>query len=127
MAKVLVIDDVQMMRLYLRRCLEKAGHEVEDWMPLSAMDIPDRIKAVAPDLLLTDYSMAGCNGATVARMAKKADPELPVIVLSAFVDEVVKLGLHKAGVRRILSKPIKPEALLLEIQAVLEGVAAVGV
>jgi CheY-like chemotaxis protein len=127
MAKVLVIDDVQMMRLYLRRCLEKGGYEVEDWMPLSAMEIPERIKASAPDLILTDYSMAGCNGATVARMAKKANPELPVVVLSAFMTEDMESGLLKAGVRRVLTKPITPQALVLAVQETLESALPVGV
>jgi len=127
MAKVLVIDDVQMMRFYLRRCLEKGGYEVEDWMPLSAMEIPERIKASAPDLILTDYSMAGCNGATVARMAKKANPELPVVVLSAFMTEDMESGLLKAGVRRVLTKPITPQALVLAVQETLESALPVGV
>ena len=48
-AKVLVIDDSKMMRLYLSRCLEKAGYEVEEWVPMSAMEAPDFIKSSAPE------------------------------------------------------------------------------
>jgi CheY-like chemotaxis protein len=127
MAKVLIIDDVQMMRLYLRRCLEKGGFEVEDWMPLSAMEIPDRIKASAPDLVLTDYLMAGCNGATVVRMARKANPALPVLVLTAFMNEEMEAGLLKAGVRSVLTKPITPQALVLAVKGTLENALTAGV
>ncbi|WLT30669.1 response regulator [Geothrix sp. PMB-07] len=120
MTKVLIIDDSQMMRLYLRRCLEKGGYEVEDWMPLSAMEIPDRLRDTAPDLVLTDYAMTGCNGATVARMAHKAAPDLPVVVLTAFTDEDMEANLLRLGARAVLHKPITPEQLNQAIQEVLE-------
>ena len=83
MAKVLVIDDSGMMRLYLRRCLEKAGYAVEEWTAPVAMDIPGFLEASAPDLVLSDYQMPGCNGASVARMVHKASPGLPVLILTA--------------------------------------------
>jgi len=120
MTKVLIIDDSQLMRLYLRRCLEKAGFEVEDWMPLSAMEIPDRVRDSAPDLILTDYSMTGCNGATVARLAQKVNPGLPVVVVTAFTDHETTSHLLKLGVRSVLHKPIPSDKLVSVVRETLE-------
>ncbi len=106
------------MRLYLRRCLEKAGHEVEEWVPPSAMEIPDKIAAAAPDLVLCDYQMAGANGATVARMVRKANPHLPMLVLTAFHAGEMEANLLRLGVRQVLAKPIHHVAL---VQAVAEA------
>jgi two-component system C4-dicarboxylate transport response regulator DctD len=117
----MVIEDSSMMRIYLRRCLEKGGYEVEEWMPLSAMEVPEKIAEALPDLILTDYSMAGCNGTTVARMAHKANPNLPVIVLTAFMNEDMEANLLRLGVNRVLTKPITPEDLLLAVQEGLVG------
>lgn len=111
-----------MMRLYLRRCLEKAGHEVEDWVPLSAMEIPERVKEIGPDLVLCDYQMAGANGATVARMVRKLDTGLPMLVLTAFHEEQMEANLLRLGVQRVLAKPILHGDL---IQAVEEALALV--
>ena len=119
MPKVLVIDDNAMMRLYMRRCLEKAGYEVEDWLPMSAMEIPDRIAASAPDVIVTDYQMPGCNGLTVARMAQKVNPRLPVLILTAFRSEEIEAGLGKLGVRHLLNKPISAEELVLAVKEAL--------
>jgi CheY-like chemotaxis protein len=119
MPKILVIDDNAMMRLYLRRCLEKAGYEVEDWVPTSAMEIPERITASAPDALVTDYQMPGCNGLTVARMAQKANPRLPILVLTAFRSEEIEAGLLKLGVRQLLDKPIRAEDLVRAVEEAL--------
>jgi CheY-like chemotaxis protein len=121
--KVLLIDDSQMMRVYLRRCLEKGGFEVEEWVPMSAMEIPDRITESAPDLLLSDYSMTGCNGSTVARMAQKANPNLPIIILTAFMDDDMESNLVRLGVKRVLTKPIASEDLIKAVHEVLGEVS----
>lgn len=120
MPKILVIDDSRMMRLYLRRALEKAGHEVVDWRPLSAMEIPDKVVELAPDLVLCDYQMEGANGATVARMVRRADPELPVLVLTAFHEDQMEANLLRLGVRRVLDKPILHEDLAEAVAAALQ-------
>jgi len=111
MAKVLVIDDSRVMSLYLRRVLE-AQHVVEEWLPPSAMEIAEHILASAPDLVLTDYQMPGCSGATVARMVSKAKPGLPVIVITSTRDEDVAATLRKLQVACILHKPVTPQAVL---------------
>lgn len=119
MAKVLVIDDSPMMRDYMRRCLEKAGHAVEEWIPLSAMEIPDMLKDTAPDLILCDYQMPGCNGASLARMVQKVNPDVPVVILTAYRDKDMEANLRKFGVKRILYKPINAEMLNQAVKEVL--------
>jgi len=109
------------MRLYLRRCLEKAGHEVEEWMPASAMEIQGKVAELMPDLVLCDYQMAGANGVTVARMVRKADPDLPVLVLTAFHEEQMEANLLRLGVRRVLAKPIHHEDLARAVGEALQG------
>jgi len=119
MAKVMVIDDSEVMRRYLRRILGDA-HELEEWMPGSAMEVADHITASAPDLLLTDYQMPGCSGATVARMALKAMPALPVIVVTAIRDDEVAASLRKLKVADIIYKPVAKEALLAAVAKALK-------
>ena len=122
MAKILVIDDCRMMRLYLRRCLEKAGHEVEEWAPGSAMEILELVAGLKPDLVLCDYLMAGANGATVARMVRKADPEVPLLVITAFQEDQMASHLLRLGVRRVLDKPIRHEDLAQAVEEALKPV-----
>jgi CheY-like chemotaxis protein len=119
MPKILVIDDNKMMRLYLKRCLLKAGFEVEDWVPSSAMEVLEHISNSHPDLIVSDYQMPGCNGATVARMAQKADPRIPLLILTAFFDQELETSLLKLGVKRVLTKPITEEALASAVQGAL--------
>jgi serine/threonine-protein kinase len=117
--KILVIDDSKMMRLYLRRFLEKAGYEVEEWVPLSPMEVPDYVKTSAPDLILSDYRMPGCNGASLASMVQKADLKIPVLMITSFRDEQMEANLHNLGVRQVLSKPIGSNALFWAVKNAL--------
>lgn len=107
----MVIDDSRVMNRYLRRVLEGA-YTVEEWLPPSAMEVAEHVQASAPDLILTDYHMPGCSGATVARMVAKASPGLPVIVLTSSRDEDIATTLRKFKVVDILYKPVSPETIL---------------
>jgi DNA-binding NarL/FixJ family response regulator len=118
-AKILVIDDSPMMRRLLRNFLETAGHEVEDWMPLSPTEIPDRLAASPVDLILTDFQMPGLNGLTVAKMAMRAAPNVPVVVLTALRDPEAEAQLIKFKVRQIIYKPITAEDLNKVVAALL--------
>ena len=114
MVKVLVIDDSRVMTLYLRRVLEP-HYVIEEWLPPSAMEIGAHILESAPDVVLTDYQMPGCSGATVARMVMKARPGLPVIVITSTRDEDVAATLRKFQVVEILHKPVSSETLLAAV------------
>jgi CheY-like chemotaxis protein len=70
-------------------------------------------------VLLTDFQMPGCNGLTVARMARKALPGLPVIVLTASHDPAVLDALRKQEVSAILHKPINEGDLLAAVNSLL--------
>jgi CheY-like chemotaxis protein len=121
MAKIVVIDDSKLMRNLLRLILEQAGYDVEAWEEVTAAEIPDRISGGNPDLVITDYQMPGSNGLTVARMARKTKPGLPVIVVTASRDPSVLDSLRRVNVTHILHKPIQAEDLLQAVHQALQG------
>ncbi len=119
MSKIVVVDDSKLMRNLIQHILEQAGHQVDAWAEVTAMEVADRILASDPDLVVTDYQMPGCNGLTVARMARKAKPGLPVIVVTALHDAAVLDALKSQAVNQILHKPLKEETLLATVAEVL--------
>ena len=121
MAKIVVIDDSKLMRNMLRLILEQAGYDVEVWEEVTAAEIPDRISGGNPDLVITDYQMPGSNGLTVARMARKTKPGLPVIVVTASRDPSVLDALKRVDVTHILHNPIQAEDLLQAVRQWLQG------
>jgi two-component system chemotaxis response regulator CheY len=119
MARIVVIDDSKLMRNLLRHILEQAGHEVEVWEDPTAMGVAEMVGTTLPDLILTDYQMPGCNGLTVAKMARKAKPGLPLVVLTSTHDPAVLEALKRQEVTCILHKPLQEEALLEAVSRAL--------
>ncbi len=126
MAKVVVIDDSKIMRRILSQFLQHGGYEVETWEPMSAMEIVERATEAKPDLLVSDFQMPGCNGATVVRMARKSNPKLPTIVLTALRDAETMDLLRKSQVNKILNKPISETEFLKAVETVLAEAAKGG-
>lgn len=114
-----MVEDSKLMSHCLHEWLAGAGYEVEEWQPLSATEVPEQLAASAPDLILSDFQMPGCNGASLVRMVKKTAPGTPVIILTAFRTKEMEAELLKLGVSKVLAKPIRGEALLQAISSVL--------
>ncbi|MCB2182849.1 MAG: response regulator [Desulfobulbaceae bacterium] len=82
MKKILLVDDEESIHLLYREELEEEGYEVHS--ALSGEEALDKLKIIAPDLVVLDINMPGMNGIDVLRRLKEINPELPVILSSAY-------------------------------------------
>lgn len=114
--KVLVVDDVPANRELIRDNLELRGWVVEE-----APDGPtalERVRQVAPDVILLDVAMPGMDGLEVCRRLK-ADPlsaAIPVIMVTNHTERADRLAGIRAGANDYLPKPIDREDLALRVQ-----------
>jgi DNA-binding NtrC family response regulator len=114
---ILLVEDKDSLRTMLRHALEAQGHTV-----IEARDQPEAIAALQtqyPAVVLTDLRLPGGDGFDVLRAAKELDPELPVVVMTAFgsiQDAVVAI---KDGALDFLAKPVDPDHLLLIVERAL--------
>ena len=112
---ILCVDDEATGLLVRRMLLESQGYAV-----VTAESGPEALQLLSThnlDLVVLDYSMPGMDGDTVAQKMKEAKPDLPIILLSAYVDlprETLAL------VEKSLTKG-EPPALLLDTIAQLLG------
>ena len=101
----------------LRHALEAQGHSV-----LEARDQDEAEQALRnsrPGLVLSDLRLPAGDGFGVLRAAKELDPELPVIVMTAFGSIQDAVSAMKEGALDFLAKPIDPEHLLLMVERAL--------
>jgi CheY-like chemotaxis protein len=80
--KILVVDDEESIQLIFRDELETAGYEVHSAM--TGEEALAMVPDIGPDLVILDIHMPGINGIEVLRRLKEADPDLPVILSSAY-------------------------------------------
>jgi DNA-binding NtrC family response regulator len=118
MPDVLLVEDKESLRRVLRLTLESAGYSVAE-----AEDARAAAQALARGpfrLVLTDLRMPHGSGLDVLRASKSADPEVPVVLMTAYgsIDEAVQA--MKDGAHDFLQKPVDSNHLLLLIGRALE-------
>ncbi len=119
--RVLIIDDHPLFRQGIRWCLEDAGDievvgEAENGQ--EAIKLTERL---APDVVLVDINLPGLNGLEVARVIKRREPRIGIIVLSVYEDDEQLFQAIKVGAAAYLSKDVNPEDLLHYIREVAHG------
>jgi DNA-binding NtrC family response regulator len=114
---ILLVEDKDSLRTMLRLALEAQGHTV--------IEARDQIEAVAalqaarPGVVLSDLRLPNGDGFGVLRAAKELDPELPVIVMTAFGSIQDAVSAMKEGALDFLAKPVDPDHLLLMVERAL--------
>jgi two-component system NtrC family response regulator len=116
--RILLVDDDDNLRWVTQTQLEEAGYEVT-----AAEDGESALAAIAverPDLILTDLKMPGMSGMELLDRVHAEDPDLPVIIMTAFGTIQNAVQAVKGGAYDYLTKPIDSEDLLLVIRRALE-------
>ncbi len=80
--KILIIDDEDSIHLLYSEEFEEEGYEV--YGALSGEDALDKMNDISPDLVILDINMPGMDGIEVLRKIKEINPNLPVILSSAY-------------------------------------------
>lgn len=107
---MLVDDEPALIRLGERR-MRDLGYEACGFTePHAAIDA-FRAARGEIDLVITDYSMPRMNGIEFAREVHGLRPELPILMLTGFVEDFPLSALEASGIRRVLTKPITVAAL----------------
>ena len=114
MFPVLLVEDKDSLRGMLRHALEAQGHFV-----LEARDEPEalhHLQQSRPAVVLTDLKLPTGDGFGVLRAAKELDPELQVVVMTAFGSIQDAVTAMKQGAMDFLAKPVDPDHLNLMVE-----------
>jgi len=114
--RVLLVEDDDDNRELMAEVLASSGCEV-----LSSASGQDGLRTLSErsiDVVVTDVGMPGMGGLEVARAAKAIAPQVPVVVVTGWVDrEDIATARGRRDVDAVLLKPVDPDALT---QAVAE-------
>jgi two-component system NtrC family response regulator len=116
--KILVIDDDESLRRVLEYNLAQEGYAV--LTAASGEQGLDLLKKEGADLVVTDVRMAGMDGLQVLERAHKLDPNVQVIILTAFGTIEMAVEAMKAGAFHYISKPFNRDELKLTLRKALQ-------
>ena len=120
--RILVAEDSEMNRLIISKQLETLGylHDVV----ADGRDAIEKMESNDYALLLTDINMPEMNGYELAQAVRAKETNghrLPIVALSASVDEAGKNECKRSGIDRIIEKPLRMERLTALIADYEEG------
>jgi DNA-binding NtrC family response regulator len=118
MPDILLVEDKESLRRVLRMTLEAAGYSVTEAEDARAAAL--EISRAPHRIVLTDLRMPHGSGLDVLKAARNADPDVPVIVMTAYgsIDEAVQA--MKDGAQDFLQKPVDSNHLLILVERALE-------
>jgi two-component system KDP operon response regulator KdpE len=116
MTTILIIDDDEAVRRFLRTVLAGQGYTIAEAVTVATG--LDALKQVQPDVLLLDLGLPDGDGLDVLR-AMPANRHIPVIVLSARGHEGDKVVALDSGADDYLTKPFGSSELLARIRVAL--------
>ncbi|MBM3298332.1 MAG: response regulator, partial [Deltaproteobacteria bacterium] len=117
--KILVLDDEQIVLDSVTRILEEENYEVKTCR--RGEDAVEMLKEGGYDILITDLKMPGMDGLQAMEAMNEVDPDLSMIMFTAYstVDSAVKA--MKLGAMDYIRKPFTPDQLVDLVAKVMEG------
>ncbi len=115
---VLIVDDEVLIGETIKDVLEKEKYKV--YLSQNAAQAIIKIKEISPDLILTDLKLPDKSGLEILKEAKKNDPDVCVIVMTAYANIETAIKALEEEVYDYITKPFDPERVKLIIKKGLE-------
>jgi two-component system nitrogen regulation response regulator GlnG len=119
-ATIWVIDDDQSIRWVLEKALNKAHYQVRCFESAAvALTTLKREGSNQPDTIISDVRMPGIDGFEFMKQVHNLDPDMPIIIMTAYSDLDTTVQAYQEGAFEYLSKPFDiEEAISISARAV---------
>lgn len=121
--RVLYVDDDEAIVFLVKRLLDRQGYVVSGFFDARAAIETFRSDPYAFDFVVTDYNMPYLSGLDVARAVHGIRPQMPVAIVSGFIDENLLAHARETGVTELIVKAVDIGEYCAAIQRLAEGVA----
>ena len=116
---ILIVDDEEMLVDMMQQVLEQLGYTVSAYT-----DSADALKAFLAcprvyDLLITDMTMPGMTGTSLAKAVKAVRNDLPIILCTGFNEQISQENAQSLGIQSLIMKPVGMQQLAETIRSVM--------
>ena len=117
-ARILIVDDEQLVRWSLNERLTAAGYDVFE--AGLAADALERIGSADIDLVLLDFKLPDGDGLSVLKKIKEVSPEIQVILMTGYSSIETAVEAMKLGAYHYVNKPFNLDEVEMLVQKALE-------
>ncbi|MBL7730432.1 MAG: response regulator transcription factor [Chitinophagaceae bacterium] len=121
MKRILLADDHSFIRLGLIQILKDEYPTVEITEVADGDSLVKEVSQRTYDLVISDLDMPGRSGLEALEQVKLLKPDLPVLILSIYPEELYAVRVLKAGASGYLNKNAAPYELINAVQRILQG------
>ena len=121
MKRILLADDHTIIRLGLIQILKDEYPDVEVREVSDGEELIKEVMRHEWDLVISDLDMPGINGLQALEQIKTIKPDLPVLILSIFAEDLYAVRVLKAGASGYMNKNAAPYELITAIQRIFLG------
>ncbi len=120
--KILIVDDVAVLRTLIKTCLQKAGylnlHTAE-----SGDQALEMLSELNPDLIILDIVMPGTDGFEVCRQIRKSNEHanIPILIQTGMEATQERAEVFEVGANDLISKPINVYELVARVKLQLQN------
>jgi len=119
--RILVVDDELIMRESLARWLERDGYDVHT--AASGEEALEKVGKTRFNILLLDIKMEGISGLEVLERVKENDPDVAIVMITAYGSISTAIEAMKKGASDYLLKPFDPNEIGILIERILDSQA----
>src|SRR5271155_240023 len=116
--KILVVDDEEAIREVVSTLLEAQGYRCRTCV--NGRMALESFRSEAADLVLSDIVMPEMDGLKLLAELREADPDVPVIMVTAMHDISIALEAIRAGAYDYILKPFEKDQLFMSVRRALE-------
>ena len=124
MKRIYVVEDHDVIRSGVVQYLELSGYEAKGYALIA--DARRAVEEKLPDLIIQDVMIPDGDGFMFIKALKQSFPRLPVIFMTARVEESDRILGFELGCDDYITKPFSPKELVLRVAALFRRVDAAG-
>ena len=118
LSKILVVDDEESIREFFQIMLKREGYEV--FTAANGKEGLEHLKKNPVDLIISDIQMPELSGLELLSKVREIDPEMVVMMITAFGSTEIAVEAMKRGAYDYIQKPFKIDEVKIIIRQALE-------
>ena len=118
---ILIIDDEEFIAQLAEQFFEILGYNViAKTSSIDALEL-FRAKPNSFDIVVTDYGMPNMTGVELAEEMLRIRPDIPIVLYTGYIDEVIEKKAKDIGIKKIIKKPLVNKELAKVIREILDS------
>jgi two-component system, response regulator, stage 0 sporulation protein F len=120
---VLIVDDEEAILSVLQKSLKKLGDDYQVVTATDGLAALEQLKNRRFDLVVTDYKMAGMNGLELLQAIRTLQPEVRIILMTAYGNDKLEAETRRHQAYQYLTKPLELDTFRQIVRGAFEDVA----